>query len=44
MKTSHSGLMEDIKRTGVLTKDQDKEMGQILTDWLPTSGLEMRAK
>lgn len=44
MRGSHQDLMDEIRRTGVLTADQDKKMGEILTEWLPTSGLEMRAK
>lgn len=39
MKNNHSGLMKDIKNTGVLTSEQDEKIGSILTDWLPQSGL-----
>lgn len=39
MKNTHGGLMSEIKKTGVLTDEQNKKIGDILTDWLPQSGL-----
>ena len=32
-------MMNDIKKTGVLTDEQNKKIGEILTDWLPQCGL-----
>ncbi len=43
MKGNHKTLMEEIKRTGVLTDKQDKKIGNILLDWLPQCGLKMKS-
>jgi len=44
MRANHQNLMDDVRMTGVLTGEQDKKLGEILTDWIPSSGLELRAK
>lgn len=39
MKSQHSGMIEDIKKTTVLSDDNDKKLKEILKEWLPQSGL-----
>lgn len=42
MKASHRDIMDDIKKTGKLSEANDKRIGEILLQWLPTSGLAMK--
>lgn len=42
MKTSHKNIVDEIRTTGKLTKEHDEKIGQILTDWIPQSGLLMK--
>ena len=42
MKTAHQDIVEEIRKTGKLSDVNDKKMGEILTQWLPTSGLAMK--
>lgn len=42
MKSSHNDLMEEIKSTGKLSQETDVKIGEILTQWLPQSGLAMK--
>lgn len=44
MKANHQKIMGEILKTGELSSENDKALGEILTEWLPSSGLEMRAK
>ena len=39
MKSNHKSLMDEIRKTGKLTKENDDKIGKILTDWIPSSGL-----
>lgn len=39
MKNSHPQFLEEIRSTGVLSKDNDKKLGELLKEWLPQSGL-----
>ncbi|GJM17673.1 MAG: hypothetical protein DHS20C13_30000 [Thermodesulfobacteriota bacterium] len=39
MRNTHLDLMGEIKKTGVLTKEQHAKLGDILKEWLPQSGL-----
>ena len=43
LKTNHADLMAEIARTGVLTSENDAKVGEILTTFLPNSGLQMRS-
>ena len=43
LRANHADLMEEIARTGVLTPANDTKIGEILTSFLPNSGLRMRA-
>jgi len=42
MKSSHSDLMEELRKSGNLTNEQDAKIGQILEEWIPQSGLTMK--
>ena len=42
LKANHQQLLADIKKTGILTKDQDQELHNLLTTWIPQSGLKMK--
>lgn len=42
MKASHADIMLELKTTGKLTKETDVKIGEILTQWLPQSGLTMK--
>lgn len=42
MKNSHRDLLDEIKKTGKLSKDQDDRIGKILEEWIPQSGLSMK--
>ena len=39
MNTSQKQFLDEINSTGKLTKESDKKLGEILTEWLPQSGL-----
>lgn len=39
LKNSHSAMIEEIKKTTVLSDDNDKKLKEILKEWLPASGL-----
>lgn len=43
MRQNHKALMDEINMTGILSDANNKLMGEILLDWLPQSGLKMRA-
>ena len=43
MKASHKNIVDEIRTTGKLTKENDEKIGQILADWIPQSGLLMKA-
>lgn len=43
MKTSHPQILEDIRVTGKLSKENDDKIGQIMTEWIPQAGLQMKA-
>jgi len=42
LKANHPQLLADIKKTGVLNQAQDDELANVLTTWLPQSGLKMK--
>ena len=42
LHSNHGGLLRDIGETGVLTDQQDEQLGQILQSFLPSSGLRMK--
>ena len=42
MKNTHGDLLNDIKKTGKLTKEQDDRIGKILEEWIPQSGITMK--
>lgn len=42
MKNSHRDLMDEMRKTGKLTKEQDDKIGKILEEWIPQSGLSMK--
>ena len=42
MKSNHADLMEEIRATGKLSNETDAKIGDILTQWLPQSGLAMK--
>ena len=42
MKNTHSDLLNEIKKTGNMTKEQDEKIGKILEEWIPQSGLAMK--
>lgn len=42
LKANHAQLLADIKKTGVLSQAQDEELANLLTTWLPQSGLKMK--
>merc|ERR1712226_711029 len=42
LKADHAQLLADIKKTGVLSQAQDEELANLLTTWLPQSGLKMK--
>lgn len=39
MINSNKPFLDEIKNTGVLSKDNDHKLGEILKEWLPQSGL-----
>lgn len=39
MINSHKQVLDDIKKTGALSKENDQKLGEILKEWLPQSGL-----
>ncbi len=43
MKNSHKDIVDDIRSTGKLSKENDERLGKILSDWVPQSGLLMKA-
>jgi len=43
MKNSHKSIVDEIRATGKLSKENDEKIGQILSDWIPQSGLLMKA-
>merc|ERR1711976_795775 len=43
MKQNHRNLMDEINATGKLSKENNTKIGEILTEWLPQSGLKMKA-
>ena len=43
MKANYKPMMDEIRKTGKLTKENDDKIGKILTDWLPTCGLANKA-
>ena len=44
MKANHADIMKDILDTGVLSDENNTRLGEILTEWIPNSGLELRVK
>ena len=42
MKNSHKDLMDELRKSGNLTNEQDAKIGQILEEWIPQSGLSMK--
>jgi len=43
LRQNHPKLLEEIGRTGELTKQNDDELKNILEQFLPESGLQMKA-
>jgi len=43
MKTNYKGLMDEIRNTGKLTKENDDKIGKILSEWIPSSGLALKS-
>lgn len=43
MHGSHPDIMADIGKTGKLSDANDKKVGEILSSWLPSSGLQLKA-
>jgi F-type H+-transporting ATPase subunit alpha len=42
MKATYKPIMDEIRKTGKLTKENDDKLGRILTDWLPSAGLAFK--
>ena len=42
MKNNHRDLMDAMRKSGDLTNEQDKKIGEILKEWIPQSGLAMK--
>lgn len=42
MNSSHKDIMEEIKKKGDITKEMSTRLGEIITQWIPQSGLAMK--
>jgi len=43
LRANHPKILEDIKKTGELSKQNDSELRAIITQFIPESGLKMKA-
>jgi F-type H+-transporting ATPase subunit alpha len=43
LRTNHRNLLDEIKSTGKLSPENDKNLKSILETFLPASGLKMKA-
>merc|ERR1712232_899165 len=42
IRTNHQGLIEDLRKTGVLSKENDEELASSIEAFLPASGIRMK--
>ena len=42
MRSTHSDLLEEVRKTGKLTPENLAKLGNIIADWIPQAGLQMK--